>query len=63
MVAGFFGSILAETVMMVVLMRLFPDGGNSHLMLVFAVAPFAVFAPVLLVLLSRRLRRDEYTTA
>lgn len=63
MVSGFFGSILAETVLMIVLMKLFPHGGNRHLIGIFAVAPFAVFAPVLLVLLSRWIRRDEYATA
>ena len=63
MVSGFFGSILAEVVMMVVLMHIWSGGGNRHLLLIFAVAPFVVFSPVVLVLLSRWIRRNEYATA
>lgn len=62
-ISGLLGSILAETVLMVVMMELFPRGGNNHLMLFFTLAPFAAFAPVLLVLLSRWIRRDEYASA
>lgn len=63
MVTGFFGSILAEVVMMVVLMHVYPGGGRDHLLLIFTVVPFVAFSPVILVLLSRWLRRDEYATA
>jgi hypothetical protein len=61
MIAGFFGSALAESVLTYTAHRvsLIP----KHLMLFFVVAPFAVFAPVLLVLLSRWVRRDKSATA
>ena len=36
---------------------------RASLMEIFALAPFAVFAPVLLVLLSRYIRRDECAAA
>ena len=61
MIFGFFGSALAEGALMYAAHRMSVIPG--HLMLFFAVAPFAVFAPVLLVLLSRYIRRDEYATA
>jgi hypothetical protein len=60
MISGFFGSLLAEGVFTYAAHRL--DMIPHHLVLYFAVAPFAVFAPVLLVLLSRWIRRDEYAT-
>jgi hypothetical protein len=61
MIAGFFGSALAESVLTYTAHRvsLIP----KHLMLFCVVAPFAVFAPVLLVLLSRWVRRDKSATA
>lgn len=61
MVSGFFGSALAEGALTYAAHRMSVIPG--HLTLFFAVAPFAVFAPVLLVLLSRWIRRDEYATA
>ena len=61
MISGFLGSVLAEGVLTYTAHRMSVIPG--HLMLFFAVAPFAVFAPVLLVLLSRWIRRDEYATA
>lgn len=59
--AGLFGSLLSEGVFTCAAHRL--NVIPNHLMLFFAVAPFAVFTPVLLVLLSRWIRRDEYATA
>jgi hypothetical protein len=61
MIFGFFGSALAEGALMYAAHRMSVIPG--HLTLFFAVAPFAVFAPALLVLLSRWIRRDEYATA
>jgi hypothetical protein len=61
MIFGFFGSVLAEGALMYAAHRMSVIRG--HLMLFFAVAPFAVFAPVLLVLLTRCIRKDEYATA
>jgi hypothetical protein len=61
MVSGFFGPAVAEGFLTYAAHRMSVIPEN--LMLFFAVAPFAVFAPVLLVLLSRWIRRDEYATA
>lgn len=61
MLFGFFGSAAAEGALVYAAHRMSVIPG--HLMLFFAVAPLAVFAPVLLVLLSRWIRRDEYATA
>lgn len=61
MISGFVGSAVAEGVLTYTAHRMSIIPG--HLMLFFAVAPFAVFAPVLLVLLSRWIRRDEYAIA
>jgi hypothetical protein len=61
MISGFFGSVLAEGVLTYTAHRMSVIPG--HLMLFFAVVPFTVFAPVLLMLLSRWIRRDEYATA
>ncbi len=61
MVSGFFGSLLAEGVFTYAAHRL--DVIPHHLVLYFAVAPFAVFAPCWLVVLSRWIRRDEYAPA
>jgi hypothetical protein len=65
MVAGFFGSALTEAVFFVAGMRIYPHGLETResAMLYFAIAPLFVFAPVLLVLLSRYIRRDECATA
>jgi len=56
MVSGFFGSLLAEGVFTYAAHRL--DVIPNHLVLYFAVAPFAVFAPCLLVVLSRWMKRE-----
>jgi hypothetical protein len=61
MVSGFFGSLLAEGVFTYAAHRF--DVIPNHLILYFAVAPFFVFAPCLLVVVSRMLRRNEYATA
>jgi hypothetical protein len=61
MFSGLFGSFLAEGVFTYAAHRL--DVIPHHLVLYFAVAPFAVFAPCWLVVLSRWIRRDEYATA
>lgn len=61
MLFGFFSSALAEGVLVYAAQRMSVIPG--HLMVFFAVAPFAVFAPVLLVLLGRSIRRDGYSTA
>jgi len=61
MIFGFSGSALAEGALMYAAHRISVIPG--HLTLFFALAPFAVFAPVLLVLLSRWIRRDEYAIA
>jgi hypothetical protein len=64
MVSGFLGSAIAEGVLIVTTFKIFPQGLNREgLMVFFAIAPLFVFAPVLLVLLSRWIRRDEYATA
>jgi hypothetical protein len=66
MVAGFFGSALAEAAFLIEGVHVCPHGmagDRASAMLCFAVAPFAMFAPVLLVLLSRWTRRDEYVIA
>jgi hypothetical protein len=63
MVAGFFGSIIGEVIFLwgtTLIWRDYVD--PKAYTLVFAVAPFFVFAPVLLVLLSRWIRRNTYTT-
>ena len=61
MVSGFFGSAIAEGVFLFGLYIMFPHSGDrATLMLVFAVAPLFVFAPVLVVLLSRWIRRNKY---
>ena len=61
MFLGFFGSAAAEGFLVYAAHRMSVIPG--HLMVFFAVAPFSVFAPVLLVLVSRWIRRDEYATA
>jgi hypothetical protein len=64
MVSGFFGSAIAEGVLIVTTFKIFPLGlTREGLMVFFAIAPLFVFAPVMLVLLSRWIRRDEYATA
>jgi hypothetical protein len=63
MVAGFFGSIAGEVILLYGVGTIYPDYVNpSAYTLVFAIAPFFVFAPVLLVLLSRWIRRNMHTT-
>lgn len=63
MLSGFFGSAIAEGVLIVTTFKIFPLGlTREGLMVFFAIAPLFVFAPVLLVLLSRWIRRDEYAT-
>lgn len=66
MVSGFIGSVAAEVIFAIALGKVFPERLSSlnpeSAALVFAIAPFFVFAPVLLVLLSRWIRRDEYRT-
>jgi hypothetical protein len=61
MISGFFGSLLAESVFTYTAHRL--SVIPHHLVLYFAVAPFVIFAPCWLVVLSRWIRRDEYATA
>lgn len=64
MVSGFFGSAIAESILVVTTFKIFPQGlTREGLMAFFAIAPLFVFAPVLLVLLSRWIRRDEYAIA
>ena len=65
MVSGFFGSAIAEAVFFIAGMKACPRELETResAMLYFCVAPFAGFAPVLLVLLSRWVRKDEYATA
>src|SRR5271163_1686288 len=60
MISGFFGSAVAEGVLTYTAHRMSVIPG--HLMLFFAVAPLAVFAPCLIVLLSRALRRPNRQT-
>jgi hypothetical protein len=63
MVGGFLGSALAETVFLVAANHIFPhERTRGSMMLYFAIAPFAVFAPCLIVLLSRALRRPHRLT-
>jgi hypothetical protein len=66
MVNGFIGSVAAEVIFSIGLGKVFPERLSSlnpeSAALVFAIAPFFVFAPVLLVLVSRWIRRDEYRT-
>jgi hypothetical protein len=64
MLSGFFGSAIAEGIFIVAAYQVFPhDPTRESMMIYFALAPLFVFAPVLLVLLSRYIRRDEYATA
>jgi hypothetical protein len=56
MVSGFFGSAIAESILVFGLSTINRSGSREELMLTFAVAPLFVFAPVLLVLLSRHFR-------
>jgi hypothetical protein len=66
MFSGLFGSVLAEVIFCIGFGQVFPHRLNPQYLspadagLVFAIAPFFVFAPALLVLLSRWIRRDEY---
>lgn len=60
MISGFFGSVSAEGVLTYAAHRM--SVVPNHLILFFAVAPFAVFAPCWLVVLSRWIKRDKYTT-
>jgi hypothetical protein len=64
MVSGFFGSVAAEVIFAIGLGKVFPERLSSlnpeSAALVFAIAPLFVFAPVLVVLLSRWIRRDRY---
>jgi len=57
MIVGFFGSVLTEAIFLVVTWRLVGELAKEQVreswMLYFAVAPFAVFAPVLIVLVWR----------
>jgi hypothetical protein len=63
MVGGFFGSALAEGIFLVAAYHVFPhEPKRGSMMLYFAIAPFAVFAPCLIVLLSRALRRPDRLT-
>ena len=64
MAGGFFGSIVAEGILLVAMHTMFPDGlpGRADTMIFFAIAPFAVFAPCWIVMLNRWIRRDEYAT-
>jgi len=61
MFTGFCGSVLAEAAITIAAHKygIIPH----HLILFFAVAPFAVFAPCWLVVLSRWIRKDRYATA
>jgi hypothetical protein len=61
MFAGFCGSVLAEAALTIAAHKygIIPH----HLILFFAVAPFAVFAPCWLVVLRRWIRKDRYATA
>jgi len=64
MVSGFFGSVIAESVLVVTTFRICPQAlTREGLMVFFGIAPLFVFAPVLLVLLSRWIRGEEYATA
>jgi hypothetical protein len=60
MVSGFFGSAVAEAIFLFGISAMFQHAGDrASLMLCFAVAPFFVFAPVLLVILKRCVRKDD----
>lgn len=61
MFGGLFASYLAEAVLVVAAhyLRVIP----KHMILFFAVAPFAVFAPCWVVVLRRWIRRDRYAVA
>lgn len=64
MVSGFFGSAFAEVIFVVAAYQVMPiTPTREQVMLYFAIAPAFVFAPVLLVLLSRCVRRDELVAA
>src|SRR5271170_2311580 len=54
MIGGFFGSVLAEVVFFVAGMALLPHGLQTResAMLYFAIAPFAVFAPVVVLIIK-----------
>jgi hypothetical protein len=61
MIGGFFGSAITEGIFLYVLFATFPQGvDRTGKMLVFDIAPLFVFAPVLLVLLSRWIRLNKY---
>ena len=64
MIVGFFGSVAAEVIFAILLGKVFPERLSSlnpeSAALVFAVAPFFVFFPLLLVLVSRWIHRDKY---
>ena len=66
MFSGLLGSVAAEVIFAIGLGKVFPERLSSlnpeSAALVFAIAPFFVFAPVLLVLLSRWIRRNMYAT-
>ena len=68
MFSGLLGSVAAEVIFCYGFGQVFPHRLNPNYLgpvdagLTFAIAPFFVFAPVLLVLLSRWIRRDEYAT-
>jgi hypothetical protein len=60
MVGGFLGSALAEGTFLIVAYYAFPhERTRGRMMLYFAIAPFAVFAPCLIVLLSRAMQRPD----
>lgn len=64
MVSGFFGSVISEVIFLCGINALYPGAVDPQAyMLVFAIAPFFVFSPVLLVLVSRWIRRDEYAAS
>jgi hypothetical protein len=64
MVSGFFGSGIAEGIFIIAAYLLFRhDPTRESVMIYFAIAPLFVFAPVLLVLLSRWIRRGDYAIA
>lgn len=65
MVAGFVGSILAEALLATEVIRMLPDNLSVHTnaMIFYAIAPFFVFAPVLVALLSRWIRQRAYSGA
>lgn len=64
MIGGFFGSAVSEAIFLTGSYYVFPHSpSQTDFMVAYAIAPLFVFAPVLLVLLSRWIRRDEYATA